>query len=262
MTQMSNEVLAPGDTFVPEHALVPSPHFYNAVASSLKGGCAFLGGFNYSGGEHLPRENKSFILAPNHDTMFETMLAPEAVWLEFDGAQVFTPAKDKFWKHPKVGGTFESLGAFPVDRTSDVMRQKFDVEQHFADLVKKAAIIMTFFQMTRRNHRKGEVSNRSLKPSSGLLVAKHNLQVVPAGVSGPLFPYVYLGEPFSFGQHNLNTDSKNEVLEFHKSVLKPIFRDEVQPRMQDAVDESRKRRKELIKSVPRRFLWRALHSIA
>ena len=246
------------------HAQVPNPGRYNNLSRAFDVVSFFMGGFHYSGAENLPRTPESYLIVPNHDNMFEVTTSPKAL-LAASGEHAYVPSKNAFWRYPLVGGFvgsyIESVGGIAVDRSKDITAQR-DVEEQVDELVRKRAILVWFFQMTRRNHKKGEVPIRSLKTSSALLIAKHNLQVVPTGTAGRSFPYVHFAEPFSFNAPPFDTSDRKQNIEIRETILKPAFRDEVQPRMQDAADRAKKERQAIIAaSIAKRVLWRALHPL-
>jgi 1-acyl-sn-glycerol-3-phosphate acyltransferase len=236
------------------HLEVPNTPAYEKAYKVISSMQTFmLGGLHHSGGENLQNIEGSAFVIPNHDGWYDPVNIGVGVYEATNGSHLHAMAKEELWRHERLGNVLDSWGAFAVSRDSLILSQK-DKSSHLDHLVANNALIYLALQATRKNHKTKHVPYESLKLGAGLILAKYGIPAVPTGAVGFMFPWVHFAEKVSIGKHDFDIKNRREMIDVGRGVVEPFFRDELQPRMQAAVDEASLRRKNFIASIPKNLL--------
>ncbi|HZP55785.1 MAG TPA: 1-acyl-sn-glycerol-3-phosphate acyltransferase [Candidatus Saccharimonadales bacterium] len=237
---------------------VSRPWVYDLASRPVGGALHLAGGLEVTGASNIRDVEKAMALFSNHDYFFDPIVNGKAFQIVHPERRLHSPAKIELWDNPLMAAFLNSVGAFKVLRGTAVTAQP-KVQAHFMHLLENDADTQIFPTTTRQNHDKRDIPLRKLHSSTALLFVKYGGVIVPTGVIAELFPQVHFAEPIDIPREGFDINNRDEVADVHKRVLKPLFRNEIQPRMQDAIDVAARRRQLRMKyTMPTNLLQRLI----
>jgi len=236
------------------HLLVPHPRLYNALGASATALFGLTGGLTVKGARYLPAPYQAGIVAATHDKMVGVVAESEAA--RRHNIEMYNMAKIDFWNYPvighAIGGFFEAGGAFPVDREKDFYNQP-EVMDMLDSIVEHNGVISMYPQGTRKNHERGQVSRRTLKPGVAFVALKYGLPITPGSSTDTFtFNHVVFRPQIHVKQvdfdHSLDFSirkNKDVLRDFSREHIKPLM-DELYSGLDEAQSEAHTSRNEAI----------------